>query len=168
MTLMMFDLDHFKSINDRFGHATGDDVLKVFASSARSSMRADDIIARFGGEEFAAIVSGPMTNSQKIAERIRAGFEAAGAVIGDHKIGATVSIGAACAVASQFDIEKLLSCADAALYRAKSEGRNCVRTADDSEPDAVTHSMAEGRSRPKLPRAKKPPLALAANQLAVR
>ncbi|HEX3859840.1 MAG TPA: GGDEF domain-containing protein, partial [Pseudolabrys sp.] len=58
VTLMMFDLDHFKSINDRFGHGIGDDVLRVFASVARSSMRANDVIGRLGGEEFAAIVPG--------------------------------------------------------------------------------------------------------------
>ena len=92
---MMFDLDHFKSINDRFGHAVGDEVLRVFAAVARKSMRATDIIGRLGGEEFAAIVPEPMEGAKIIAERLRAAFEAAGVTVGAHAIGATVSIGVA-------------------------------------------------------------------------
>ena len=69
---MMLDLDHFKSINDRFGHATGDEVLRTFADVARSSMRGSDIIGRLGGEEFAVIVAEPMELAARIAERLRA------------------------------------------------------------------------------------------------
>ena len=71
VTLLMFDLDHFKSINDRFGHAGGDQVLREFANCTSSSMRAGDILGRLGGEEFAAIVSAPLDVTAKIAERIR-------------------------------------------------------------------------------------------------
>ena len=77
----MFDLDHFKSINDRFGHATGDEVLRVFAGVARSSMRGDDLVGRLGGEEFAAIVPEPIEFAERIAERLRAAFELAGVTI---------------------------------------------------------------------------------------
>ena len=70
--MLMFDLDHFKSINDRFGHAVGDEVLRVFAQVVRASTRADDIIGRFGGEEFIAIVPGGLESASKIAERVRA------------------------------------------------------------------------------------------------
>src|SRR6185312_11296462 len=72
VTLLMFDLDHFKSVNDRYGHAVGDEVLRLFAQVARSSMRANDIIGRLGGEEFAAIVPGDLEVATRIAERIRA------------------------------------------------------------------------------------------------
>ena len=95
VTMMMLDLDHFKSINDRFGHAIGDEVLRTFAEVARSSMRGSDIIGRLGGEEFAVIVAEPMELAARIAERLRAAFEEAGVTVGGHAIGATVSIGAA-------------------------------------------------------------------------
>jgi GGDEF domain-containing protein len=69
VTLMMFDLDHFKSINDRFGHAVGDEALRVFAQVASSSMRASDVVGRLGGEEFAAIVPGGADVAKIVAER---------------------------------------------------------------------------------------------------
>ena len=69
--MLMFDLDHFKSINDRFGHTVGDDVLRLFGQVVRVSTRADDIIGRFGGEEFIAIVPGGLESASKIAERVR-------------------------------------------------------------------------------------------------
>ena len=71
----MFDLEHFKSINDRFGYAVGDEVLRVFGQVVRASTRADDIIGRFGGEEFIAIVPGGVESASKIAERVRSGFQ---------------------------------------------------------------------------------------------
>ena len=142
VTLMMFDLDHFKSINDRFGHATGDEALKVFAQVLSTSMRANDVMGRLGGEEFAAIVPGNIDIAAKIAERIRAGFEAAGQVIVGHTIGATVSIGAATARDRVVDIDALVNRADAALYDAKHGGRNRMCAAPDvpaadAEPTAV-------------------------------
>jgi diguanylate cyclase (GGDEF)-like protein len=130
VTLLMFDLDHFKSINDRFGHTVGDEVLRVFAQVVRKSMRASDIIGRIGGEEFAAIVPEPMDLSLRIAERIRAGFEIAGAEVAGHAVGATVSIGAATSYELVTNIDALIARADVALYRAKGDGRNRSRSAD--------------------------------------
>ncbi len=138
VSLMMFDLDHFKSINDRFGHATGDDVLQLFARVASTSMRANDIIGRLGGEEFAAIVPGDLEVAGIVAERIRASFEIAGASVGEQAIGATVSIGAAAACAPVMEVGPLLVCADAALYRAKRDGRNRFFAAtEESASDGV-------------------------------
>ena len=137
VTLMMFDLDHFKSINDRFGHATGDEALKVFAQVLGTSMRASDIMGRLGGEEFAAIVAGNMETTARIAERIRAGFEQAGFMIGGHVLGGTVSIGAATATEPVVDIDALLNRADEALYEAKRGGRNRICAAPD-----VAHAPA--------------------------
>jgi diguanylate cyclase (GGDEF)-like protein len=136
VTLLMFDLDHFKSVNDRFGHGVGDDVLRVFASVARSSMRANDIIGRLGGEEFAAIVPGGPDIAGKIAERLRVSFQAAGAEIEGHAIAATVSIGIACACSPVADLSPLIQRADVALYRAKNSGRNRIEVADDV-PESV-------------------------------
>ena len=95
VAVLMFDLDFFSLINDRFGHTVGDNVLRVFGQVVRASTRVDDIIGRFGGEEFIAIVPGGLESVNKIAERVRSGFEVAGATIGTHTVGATVSIGAA-------------------------------------------------------------------------
>lgn len=134
VTLMMFDLDHFKSINDRFGHAIGDEALKVFAQVLTTSMRASDIMGRLGGEEFAVIVPGNIEVAEKIAERIRSGFEEAGKVIAGHAIGGTVSIGAACACEPVVDLDALINRADAALYDAKHGGRNRMCAAPDTHP----------------------------------
>ena len=142
VSLLMFDLDHFKSINDRFGHALGDAALQVFAEVARSSMRAGDIIARLGGEEFAAIVPAPLETAVKIAERVRANFERAGVTIDGRPVGVTVSIGAASALAPAVNIDDLLSRADDALYGAKHAGRNRVRTTEDEMPTVAGPAIA--------------------------
>ena len=131
VAMLMFDLDHFKSINDRFGHAAGDEVLRVFGRVVRASTRMDDIIGRFGGEEFIAIVPGGLESANKIAERVRASFEAAGVTVADHAIGATVSIGAAISYDPVKSIDALIARADAALYRAKHDGRNRLHIAEE-------------------------------------
>ena len=132
--MLMLDLDHFKSINDRFGHAIGDEVLRVFADVARSSMRGSDIIGRLGGEEFAVIVPEPMEFAARIAERLRAASRPPALPIGEHAIGATVSIGAATSYEPVTDIDALIARADAALYRAKHDGRNRLYAAEDQPP----------------------------------
>ncbi|HVY59730.1 MAG TPA: GGDEF domain-containing protein [Xanthobacteraceae bacterium] len=147
VTLLMFDLDHFKSINDRFGHAVGDDVLRVFAQVIRTSMRATDIVGRLGGEEFAAIVPGDIDVGAKIAERIRSGFEVAGAMIGMHAVRGTVSIGSATAHAPVTDVDALIARADAALYEAKRGGRNRFQPA--AEEAAPEVAAAPPAPRPK-------------------
>jgi diguanylate cyclase (GGDEF)-like protein len=129
VTLMMFDLDHFKSINDRFGHAVGDDALRAFAASVSASLRMNDVIGRLGGEEFAAIVGADADIAARIAERVRAGFEAVGIEIAGHQIGATVSIGTATTAADRHAVEWLIARADGALYAAKKAGRNRVQAA---------------------------------------
>jgi diguanylate cyclase (GGDEF)-like protein len=152
VTLLMFDLDHFKSINDRFGHATGDEALRVFARSISSALRLDDVIGRLGGEEFAAIVGASAADSVKIAERVRAGFEAAGLTIDGHAIGASVSIGTATALAADGPIEWLLSRADAALYVAKKNGRNRVEAAPpftEAEKRRFTEKRGQATQRPQ-------------------
>jgi diguanylate cyclase (GGDEF)-like protein len=152
VTLLMFDLDHFKSINDRFGHATGDEALRVFARSISSALRLDDVIGRLGGEEFAAIVGASAADSVKIAERVRAGFEAAGVTIDGHAIGASVSIGTATALAADGPIEWLLSRADAALYVAKKNGRNRVEAAPpftDAEKRRFTEKRGQATQQPQ-------------------
>jgi diguanylate cyclase (GGDEF)-like protein len=125
VTVLAFDLDYFKSINDRFGHAVGDDVIRLFASVARSNMRATDFVARLGGEEFAALFSGTLDEGILVAERVRVAFETAGRTVSGRYIGATVSVGVA-AHAAPTNIDALLARADEALYAAKTAGRNRV------------------------------------------
>ena len=133
VSVLMFDLDHFKSINDRFGHAVGDDALRLFAQTAVANIRGNDVFGRLGGEEFAAILHGPQSEAVVVAERVRAAFEAAGVEISGHRIGATVSIGAAEALPPAA-IDSLLARADAALYRAKEKGRNRIETSLPAAP----------------------------------
>jgi diguanylate cyclase (GGDEF)-like protein len=125
MTVLLFDLDHFKSINDRFGHAVGDDVIKLFGSLASRSMRTTDFVARLGGEEFAAMFSGTLDEGILVAERVRAAFETAARTVSGRYIGATVSVGVA-AHPAPTNIDAMLARADKALYRAKAAGRNRV------------------------------------------
>lgn len=131
LTVMMFDLDHFKSINDRFGHEIGDEALKAFAATASTNMRLHDIVGRLGGEEFAAILPGGADTALMVGERVRAAFEARGVEISGHAMNATVSIGIAESLADAAHIASLLSRADRALYAAKKGGRNRICTEKD-------------------------------------
>ena len=146
VTLLMFDLDHFKLVNDRFGHAVGDDVLRVFAQVVRKSTRATDIVGRLGGEEFAAIVSEPADIAAMIAERIRSGLEIAGEEMSGHAVGATVSIGAATTYELVTNIDALIARADAALYRAKGDGRNRLRVAAEEPVSERARLIAAARA----------------------
>ena len=144
VTLLMFDLDHFKSINDRFGHGVGDSALRVFADVASKSIRASDLVGRLGGEEFAALVPEGTDGALTIAERLRAAFEDAGHIIDGHTMGATVSIGVATSYLPVPDLDALILRADTALYAAKHGGRNRFHVADD-EPgaEAARRRLAE-------------------------
>jgi diguanylate cyclase (GGDEF)-like protein len=123
--LLMLDLDYFKRINDTYGHSTGDEVLRKFASIVREISRTIDIPARLGGEEFAILLPGATkADAMAMAERLRQ--QIANAVI-PHKKGSvriTVSIGAAALSADDSGGDQVLSHADAALYKAKEAGRN--------------------------------------------
>ena len=123
VAVLMFDLDHFKSINDRFGHQVGDEALRLFASTVGTSMRAADVIGRFGGEEFVAMLPGNLADATAAAERIRMTFQAAAGTVAGCRIDATVRVGAA---SGGIDVASLIASADAALYRAKANGRNRV------------------------------------------
>jgi diguanylate cyclase (GGDEF)-like protein len=152
IAVLLFDLDRFKSINDRFGHAAGDEALKLFAATASSVMRADDIFGRIGGEEFAAIVAGDGQDGAAAAERVRFAFELRAGTIGEHEIGGTVSTGVASALPLRKGdpklIEALLARADEALYRAKESGRNRVEIA---EPPVVVPVLAPAAAAIDVP-----------------
>jgi diguanylate cyclase (GGDEF)-like protein len=147
VSVLMFDLDKFKSINDRFGHAGGDEALKVFAATAAANVRATDVVGRLGGEEFACILPGTAEEAGLVAERLRAAFQVAGVVIAGHQMGATVSIGIATAI-PPVAIEPLLARGDAALYCAKNNGRNRVEfdQPDVAQPSAPAAIPALGQA----------------------
>jgi len=130
VTVLLMDMDHFKSINDRFGHAVGDQVLEVFAESTQQSIRSSDLIGRLGGEEFAAVLYDlSREKAFAVAERIRASFADAALEVNDHPIAATVSIGLAHCELEAFELDEMLARADRALYTAKERGRNRIETA---------------------------------------
>lgn len=127
LTLLLLDLDNFKSINDRFGHRIGDEVLVLFSRAAGRSLRPLDLLGRIGGEEFVALLPGVTPDTvMEIAERIRDAFATAARQVDGHPIAATVSIGTASAAQTGYDFDALYASADAALYRAKQKGRNRI------------------------------------------
>ncbi len=128
--VLLIDLDHFKSINDRFGHALGDRALEIFADAARQSVRSSDLLGRLGGEEFAAVLADTSRDKAvAVAERIRASFAQAALEVDNRPVGATVSIGVVHCPDGALDVPELLAQADQALYFAKENGRNRVEVA---------------------------------------
>jgi len=131
-SVVMIDADHFKSINDTYGHPVGDEVLRILVSRIRNLLKADTLLARYGGEEF--IVSLPdisWEDAVGTAERIRAGIECDTFRVSEHEIGVTISLGVASYSDEATSIANIISNADKALYKAKQTGRNKVVYFDD-------------------------------------
>ncbi|SDW03509.1 GGDEF domain-containing protein [Marinobacter mobilis] len=130
LSLIMFDLDHFKQINDSYGHAIGDRVLQNVATKVDSMARDADVLGRIGGEEFAILMYNTDTDeSSHLAERLRQAIAASTIEAAGQTLGCTASFGIAAAHGRPISLEHLLSEADHAMYRAKSRGRNRVETA---------------------------------------
>lgn len=132
VTVLMFDIDHFKSVNDRFGHPAGDEILKLFANVLVHTLRITDIVGRVGGEEFAAMLPCSINEAVIAAERVRTVFANAGVQVDETPLSTSVSIGVAGGSAGS-DLSELLASADTALYRAKRGGRNRVEVAAEEE-----------------------------------
>lgn len=127
LSLIMFDLDHFKKVNDTYGHLGGDAVLCAVSRVVKSSLRENDIAGRYGGEEFGIILPNtPEAGAMVVAERIRAAIEASPIPFEDREIKATSSLGVTEYRQGVADCEELIAQADAALYKAKESGRNRV------------------------------------------
>ncbi len=136
--VLMIDLDHFKQVNDTYGHAMGDGVLKHFAALMREDLRKIDIGARIGGEEFAIILPGAnMEAAQSFAERLRQKLAQTPSTQDSLIIPMTVSIGISDINATDANPDAPLIRADEALYRAKSMGRNCVVRYDHAVTDVL-------------------------------
>ena len=131
--LLMMDLDHFKLVNDRHGHPVGDLALEQVAERLRKRLRSTDVIARIGGEEFAAILPGDSLDEVAVvAEKLRQAVEElpplqGGLVAGVESTSVTLSVGGTSLTPDVADAQLLLTCADRALYEAKRNGRNQVR-----------------------------------------
>jgi len=133
--VLLFDLDHFKSINDRNGHATGDAVIQLFAQEATRTLGRGALFGRIGGEEFGALMRvGEGSDAVAVAQRIRLAFASAAARSGLGVL-PTVSIGVAIEGEEGDGIPALMAAADRALYRAKENGRNRVEYAGAAEPE---------------------------------
>jgi diguanylate cyclase (GGDEF)-like protein len=145
IAVMLLDLDNFKSINDRFGHATGDHVLEVFAEIGNRYMRRHDLFGRLGGEEFAAMLfDAGRDRALAVAEEIRVAFAEATREVRGCSVVATVSIGIVTSHDSVLDLSALLAQADHALYRAKDNGRNRIEVASiDLVLDRIKRATGE-------------------------
>ena len=127
-SVVMIDVDHFKEINDTYGHAAGDDALRHMAVSFRASLREVDVLARLGGEEFAVLLPGTDEDgAQRVAEKMRMALSSEPVATGQYSFHLTASFGTTDLLSGDLDIGAALRRADAALYAAKHSGRNCVR-----------------------------------------
>lgn len=130
LSLIMFDVDHFKKVNDTYGHDAGDEVLKALCQTAGDNIRDVDTLGRLGGEEFAVLM--PETKADaaaEVAERLRSAIEKANAATSAGEIGFTISVGVTTSNGADADLANMLKTADNAMYQAKHDGRNLVRVA---------------------------------------
>src|SRR5690606_5863345 len=153
--LLVLDLDHFKAVNDRYGHLVGDQVLAAVAEAVRDEVRDDDLVGRFGGEEFVVLLAGSDAEDGRVAaaavaERIRSRIAdirvkvpgARGTVAVDNL---TVSIGGASYPTDGADLGQLLEVADTAMYAAKRAGRNPVRMGLHAVPSGAVRPVPRHR-----------------------
>jgi two-component system cell cycle response regulator len=147
--VLLCDLDHFKEINDRYGHLVGDSVLREVARRLIGAVRNGDLVARYGGEEFVVLLpGGGKEQLREIGERCRLGFEVRPFRLPDgHEAHVTISIGGACWPEDAGSVRALVAAADAALYRAKEEGRNRIHIYKpgkrEIEPEAAAPPLPE-------------------------
>ena len=128
-SLIIIDIDFFKNINDNYGHIVGDEILKSLSGLMKLSFRATDKVCRWGGEEFAILLpSTSLNNANNVAEKIRQKVENVSYQVKDKSINYTISLGVSESLATDDSIDQIINRADAALYTAKDNGRNCVKS----------------------------------------
>jgi diguanylate cyclase (GGDEF)-like protein len=138
LSVLMMDVDHFKSVNDTYGHAMGDEVLRNMGALLKTSIRTTDLAARYGGEEFTVLLPNTdLEGAVQVADALRTKFEASSHTLAGQTLQKTMSLGAACLGPTQDRAaEELLKAADEALYRAKHGGRNRVEREEGAAPEA--------------------------------
>jgi len=136
-SLLMFDIDHFKMVNDTYGHQAGDEVIRVTSRITRETIRQTDIAGRYGGEEFVVILlDTPAQQAEILAERLRKLIEACPVKHESTKINYTISLGIAEFMSDMPNYQSWIECADQALYRAKETGRNKSVVYQETRPDS--------------------------------
>ena len=132
VSLLFLDLDSFKQLNDRYGHLFGDRVLGAVGTSMKEALRGSDLRCRYGGEEFVVLLPDtPLDGAKQVAESLRRHLSRKAIKRPDESVFVTASIGVSTAIPGELDPKALLARADAAMYRAKRDGRNCVRVWED-------------------------------------
>ncbi|WP_304796130.1 sensor domain-containing diguanylate cyclase [Lacisediminimonas sp.] len=143
LSVAMIDIDWFKRINDDHGHQAGDEVLKLLAALLDAQVRASDVVCRYGGEEFVLLLPGvTAATAHERAEQLRADFASSRAPYGELQVGSTLSVGIASFPEHGGTAAELIRCADLAMYKAKTSGRNCVVIADE----AIQYGRAGGNA----------------------
>jgi diguanylate cyclase (GGDEF)-like protein len=133
VAIIMFDIDHFKDVNDRYGHLCGDMVLAAVASKMRDVLRGSDLKCRYGGEEFLVLLpETPLEGAKRVADTLRSDIAAMPITWKDETVSITASFGVSLALPTETDAQAIIGRADAALYLAKDQGRNCVRLSIES------------------------------------
>jgi len=140
LAVLLVDVDHFKDVNDRYGHLTGDEVLRAVANALTDGLRPRDFVGRFGGEEFVVLLTGSdLEQGQHAAERIREHVAEVTVEPSNRRdpVRVTISVGVAAFRESGHSVHELLDAADTALYAAKHAGRNCVRVAEGARQQVL-------------------------------
>lgn len=141
LSIIMFDIDGFKGINDHFGHLAGDALLAGLGRQLGNVLRASDIKCRYGGDEFLVILpETPLTGAEQVAEALRREIARLRHPV-DHSLSISASLGVASVADGEVDVKALIARADDALYRAKRAGRDCVEVAAASLPGAARHDV---------------------------
>lgn len=133
VSMIMFDIDHFKDVNDRHGHLCGDAVLSAIGKRMKDVLRGSDLKCRYGGEEFLVLLpETPLHGARRVAETLRREIAERPVHWAGETLTITASFGLAQTLPGEVNVEAVIARADQALYRAKDDGRNCVRIAADS------------------------------------
>jgi diguanylate cyclase (GGDEF)-like protein len=154
LSIALIDLDHFKHVNDAYGHLAGDVVLRAVTDAIRGHLRSYDLAGRFGGEEFVVLLpNASQTDAFRVAERLRTHVAALSTPVTSDGgcVTVTISIGVAALDDSRHELTNLVAAADAALYRAKNEGRNRTRVNPVSPAAGTEISLAPSVPQPRIP-----------------
>jgi diguanylate cyclase (GGDEF)-like protein len=139
LSVLMFDLDHFKSVNDTFGHLCGDAVLAAVGARMNAVLRGSDLKCRYGGEEFLVVLPDtPLAGARRVAETLRREIADRAVTWDEGTVHVTASIGVTTVVPGELDSHDIVSRVDTALYRAKDDGRNCIRIADTAAHERLS------------------------------